>query len=329
MSKLSSRKVVSILQILQEHDKPLGSALIALKLQKFGIDMSERTVRHYLQQMDHDGLTNNFAKRGRMITPKGVNELGSAFVFEEVGLVAAKIDTLTYQMDFSMQKSVGSIILNLTTFHKQYLYSAFKQIKSVFQAKLGMGRYMTIGYPGTAIGNIKIDADKVAVGTVCSVTINGILLKKGIYTTSRFGGLLEISKGEPLRFIEIINYDGTTIDPLEIFIKGGMTSLKNVILTGNGKIGAGFREFPSIALNKVEKIKKRLDEIGLGGILMIGRPGQPLLDIPVSKGRTGMIVAGGLNPIAAVEETGISTENTAMKLFFDFNKMVPYTEIKV
>jgi repressor of nif and glnA expression len=329
MSKLSSRKVVSILQILQEHDKPLGSALIALKLHKFGIDMSERTARHYLQQMDHDGLTKNFAKKGRMITLKGVNELGSAFVFEEVGLVAAKIDTLTYQMDFSLQKSMGSIILNLTTFHKQYLYSAFKQIKSVFQAKLGMGRYMTIGYPGTTIGNIKIDTDKVAVGTVCSVTINGILLKKGIYTTSRFGGLLEISKGEPLRFIEIINYDGTTIDPLEIFIKGGMTSVKNVILTGNGKIGASFREFPSIALNKVEKIKKRLDEIGLGGILMIGRPGQPLLDIPVSKGRTGMIVAGGLNPIAAVEETGISTENTAMKLFFDFNKMVPYTEIKV
>lgn len=329
MSKLANRKVVSILQILQEHDKPIGSALIAPKLHKFGIDMSERTVRHYLQQMDNDGLTKNFAKRGRMITPKGINELGSAFVFEEVGLVAAKIDTLTYQMDFSLQKSMGSIILNLTTFHKQYLYSAFKQIESVFQAKLGMGRYMTIGYPGTAIGNIKIDNDKVAVGTVCSVTINGILLKKGIYTTSRFGGLLEISKGQPLRFVEIINYDGTSIDPLEIFIKGGMTGVKNVILTGNGKIGASFREFPSIAFNKVEKIKKRLDEIGLGGILMIGRPGQPLLDIPVSKGRTGMIVAGGLNPIAAVEETGISTENTAMKLFFNFNKMVSYTEIKV
>ena len=68
MSKLSNRKAVSILQILQEHDKPLGSALIALKLHKFGIDMSERTVRYYLKQMDHDGLTKNFAKKGRMIT---------------------------------------------------------------------------------------------------------------------------------------------------------------------------------------------------------------------------------------------------------------------
>lgn len=329
MSKLSDRKVVSILQILQEYDKPIGSAIIALKLQVFGVDMSERTVRHYLQRMDQDSLTKNFGKRGRIITPKGVDELKSAFVFEKVGFVATKIDTLTYQMDFSLQKSMGSIILNLTTFDKQHLYKAFKQIESVFQAKLGMGRYMTIGYPGTVIGNIKIDADRVAIGTVCSVTINGILFKKGIYTTARFGGLLEISKGQPLRFIEIINYDGTSIDPLEIFIKGGMTSVKNVTLTGNGRIGASFREFPSIALNKVERIKKRMEEIGLGGILMIGRPGQPLLGIPVPEGRTGMIVSGGLNPIAAVEETGISTENAAMKLFFNFNKMVSYTEIKV
>jgi len=329
MSNLSYRKVVSILQILQEHDKPLGSAIIALELRAFEVDMSERTVRYYLQRMDQDGLTNHFGKRGRVITPEGVNELKSAFVFEKVGVVASKIDTMTYQMDFSLQKSMGSIILNLTTFHKQYLYKAFKQIESVFQAELGMGRYMTIGYPGTAIGNIKIDADRVAIGTVCSVTINGILLKKGIYATARFGGLLEISKGQPFRFIEIISYDGTSIDPLEIFIKGGMTSVKQAVLTGNGRIGASFREFPSVALNKVERIKKRMDEIGLGGILMIGKPGRPLLGIPVPEGRIGMIVSGGLNPIAAVEETGISTENVAMKLFFNFNKMVSYTEIKV
>ena len=62
---------------------------------------------------------------------------------------------------------------------------------------------------------------------------------------------------------------------------------------------------------------------------MLGKPGRPLLDIPVSEGSTGMIVVGGLNPLAAVEETGIPTENLAMKLLFNFNKMVPYTEIKL
>jgi len=62
---------------------------------------------------------------------------------------------------------------------------------------------------------------------------------------------------------------------------------------------------------------------------MLGKPGRSLLDIPVSEGSMGMIVVGGLNPLAAVEETGIPTENIAMKLLFDFNKMVPYTQIRV
>ena len=329
MNKLSEKKLVSILQILQESNKPLSSSVIALKIQELGYDLSERTIRYYLQIMDNDGFTENLGKKGRIITSKGIDELNSAFVFDKVGFIAAKIDTLSYQMNFSIQKESGTIILNLTTFHKQYLYSAFKEIESVFNAGLGMGRYVILGYPGSTIGNIKLDNDTVAIGTVCSVTLNGILLKNGITTASRFGGVLEISNGQPQRFTEIINYDGTSVDPLEIFIKGGMTSVKSAISEGSGKIGASFREFPSVALPRVEKIKERLEEIGLNGILIIGKPGRPLLDVPVSEGRVGMIVAGGMNPMAAVEESGIPTRNTAMKLLFDFSKMTLYTKVKV
>ncbi len=326
--KMQRRKIVSFLQILQDSSKPVGSTKIALSMQEHGFDLSERTVRYYLKKMDSDGLTQNFGKKGRVITPKGLQELKSAFVFDKVGFIASKIDTLTYQMDFSVNKSSGTIILNLTAFPKQYFDEAYEKIKAVFDAGFGMGKFTVVGYPGSTIGNIIIDSDKIAIGTVCSVTINGIFLKKGIYTTSRFGGVLEISNGVPLRFTEIINYDGTSVDPLEIFIKGKMTKVNETIMTGNGKIGASFREFPSIALNKALKLKNKLDDIGLGGILMIGRPGRPLLDIPVPDGRVGMIVAGGLNPIAAVEESGIPTENTALKSIFNFNMMIPYTEIK-
>ena len=61
---------------------------------------------------------------------------------------------------------------------------------------------------------------------------------------------------------------------------------------------------------------------------MIGKPGRPLLDIPVSEGRVGMIVAGGLNPMAAVEESGIATENIAMGALFEFERLVPFWELK-
>ena len=176
MNLAHDRKIVTILQILQDFNKPIGSTLIALKLQELGYDLSERTVRYYLQKMDHEGLTNNLEKKGRTITNKGINELKSAFVFEKVGFIASRIDTLAYQMDFSPQKLEGSIILNLSTFRNHYIYKAFEQIKEVFKAGLGMGKFVTIGFPGSQIGNISIDPDKIAIGTVCSVTLNGIFL---------------------------------------------------------------------------------------------------------------------------------------------------------
>lgn len=329
MDKNPQRKIISILNILHDADGSLGGTRIAQRLQKFGFDLSQRMVRNYLQKMDQDGFTQNLGKRGRKITPKGEEELKSAFVIEKLGFVASKIDTLTYQMSFSLRKLKGKIILNLSTIDKRYLTKAIQQIQLVFRAGLGMGRFVFLGTPGTSMGSKRIEGKKVAIGTVCSVTINGILLNEGIHTTSRFGGLLELVEGRPFRFTEIINYDGSTIDPLEIFIKAGMTRTRQAVLTGNGKIGASFREVPSIALSKVEKVRKKLDGIGLGGILMIGKPGRPLLNIPVSEGRVGMIVAGGLNPMAAVEESGIATENMALSKLFEFEQLIPFWELKV
>lgn len=329
MDNRYQQKIVSILNILNEAGRPLGGTKIAQKLQDFGFVLSQRTVRNYLRELDLNGLTRNLGKRGRKITDKGKEELKSALVIKKVGVIASKIDTMTYQMDFSLRKQKGKIILNVSSMDKQYLYKANQQIQKVFRAGIGMGSFLVLGLPGTKMGNIQIEDKKAGIGTVCSVTINGIFLNEGIHVTSRFGGLLELAKGVPLRFTEIINYDGSSIDPLEIFIKGGMTDVQQVVRTGNGRIGASFREFPSVALPKVEHIKRRLDRIGLGGILMIGRPGRPLLEIPVSEGRVGMIVSGGLNPLAAVEEVGITTENTAMRTLFDFDQLIPYWEVKV
>jgi repressor of nif and glnA expression len=325
MEKKYQRKIVSVLKILSDAEKPLGGTRIAKRLEEYGFDLSQRMVRNYLQRMDQEGLTKNLGKRGRIITPRGEEELKSSFVFEKVGFVASKIDSLTYQMSFSLRKRTGKIILNLSAISTNDIHRAIHSIELVFRAGLGMGRFVALNVPPD--DRDRVEEDKAAIGTVCSVTINGIFLSEGIHTTSRFGGLLELVKGRPVRFTDIINYDGSSIDPLEIFVKGGMTSVSQAVLTGNGKIGASFREVPSVALSKVEKIKKRLQVMGLGGILMIGKPGRPLLEIPVSEGRVGMIVAGGLNPLAAVEESGISTENVAMKALFEFENLIPFWEL--
>jgi repressor of nif and glnA expression len=123
--------------------------------------------------------------------------------------------------------------------------------------------------------------------------------------TSRFGGLLEMRGGQAVRFIELIEYSGTTLDPLEAFIRAGMTNVRACAASGAGIIGASFREIPSAAIEDAMKLQKAMRRKGLGGIMAIGQPNKPLLGVPVAEGRTGVIVVGGLNPVAALHEAGI------------------------
>jgi len=327
MEPRTHRKVISILRILHDADKPLGSTRIARELHATGIDRSHRTIRYYLGMMDEEGLTRNLGKRGRAITPLGEMELRGARTVEKVGFMAAKVDELAYQMSFDIDRMQGKLILNISLIDHADVRRAVDKMLRVYSAGLGMGRYVAIATPGEQLGDFVVPEGSCAVGTVCSITVNGVLLKKGIVTKSRFGGLLEMRGGQPHRFTEIINYDGTTIDPLEIFISGQMTQVGQAASTGNGIVGASFREIPTVGINEVERINAKLEETGLGAALVIGKPNQPLLDVPVAHGRTGIIVMAGLNPLAAVEEVGVKTTNWAMKTMFGFEQLAPYEEL--
>jgi len=321
------RKISGILSILNRAGRPLGGKKIAQELEGYGIDLSQRTVCHYLGLMDRLGFTRSYGKRGRVITDVGRRELESGLIVDKLGFVASRVDTLSYKMSFNVNLRRGKIILNISTLPRNALQSALKEINNVYAYGLSMGKLVALGRPGTSLGEFKVPADQYAVGTICSLTINGVLLRANIATTSRFGGLLEFRDHKPLRFTHMINYDGTTLDPLEIFIKGKMTRVKDILETGNGVIGASFREVPAVALPDVKTIIKKLEKIGLAGVLLIGRAKQSLLDIPVAQGRAGLIVVGGLSPMSAVEESGIPTHNMAMNTLFEFENLIPYNDL--
>jgi repressor of nif and glnA expression len=167
----------------------------------------------------------------------------------------------------------------------------------------------------------------IGIGTVCSITLNGVLLANGIPTNSRFGGLLELRDKKPTRFVEIIHYEGTTLDPLEVFIRSGMTDYSGAVESGNGKIGASFREVPAESRDRVIELAKKLEKVGLGGFHTIGWPGRPLLEVPVSEGRVGAIVIGGLNPVAILEEKGIRVHSRALAGLAAYERLFPYQEL--
>ncbi|MBN1698744.1 MAG: DUF128 domain-containing protein [Spirochaetales bacterium] len=326
MKETIERKRLAILRILKEARGPLVSHLITEKLLGMGYDISERTVRFHLLALDKDELTEDLGKQGRSITEKGLKELTRARVFEKVGFLAAKIDQMIYQMDFNLENLSGNVVMNVSFIERRHSARAGPLMSRVFRAGFSMGNRLALFASGEKIGELSVPEGYVGIGTVCSITVNGVLLSYGVPTTSRFGGLLEMKNHEPSRFVAIINYDGTTLDPLEIFIKSGMTNYTEATESGNGQIGASFREMPAPSRERVIEVAEKLDKAGLGGFMSIGWPGQSLLEIPVNEGRIGAIVIGGLNPVAILEEVDIPVYSNTLSGYIEYGRLFHYEE---
>lgn len=327
MSEKTEKKKLAILRVLQEAERPLGSSKITERLVAEHHEISERTVRFYLIGMDDEGLTENLGRRGRRITNLGLEELASARVIEKVGFLAAKIDQMTYRMSFNLSSKAGTVVVNVSLVDESQLEEAAPLVKKVFAAGYAMGQLLTLFPSGERLGETAIPEGMIGIGTVCSITLNGVLLSHGIPTHSRFGGLLELQNYKATRFVEVIHYSGTTLDPLEIFIRSGMTDYFGATETGNGRIGASFREVPAESRKEVTVLARKLEEVGLGGFMTIGWPGQPLLEIPVNQGQVGAIVIGGLNPAAILEERGIRTQSRALAALIDYERLFRFHEL--
>ena len=163
--------------------------------------------------------------------------------------------------------------------------------------------------------------------TVCSVAMYGVLLKAGIPTEFRFGGVLEVRNLKPRRFVAIIDYAGTSLDPSEQFIRARMTSVGEAARTGNGKILGVFRTIPAPARGVVEEKIAMLKEAGIGGVYALGNNSEPLCQIPVALNRIGVVQLGGLNPVAAAVEVGIEIENAAESGLIDFQQLRSFWQL--
>jgi repressor of nif and glnA expression len=327
MDERKEKKILDILKILQNSPDPLASGPITEALENDGQEISERTVRMYLSEMEEEGLIETLGKKGRIITPKGRSEIEASGTLQRVGYLSARIDRMIFNMNFDLELRAGTVVVNTTVIPKKAMVDKLSQVIKVFDKGYAMGQLVGLIPEGSDFNGLKIPAGHVGFCTVCSITLNGVLLKKGVPVRSIFSGILELKKGQVTRFAEMINYDGTSIDPLELFIRGRLTDYLGAIRDGNGRIGAGFREIPSDSYELVNLLADRLTRIGLGAFLTIGKPNQPILNVPVREGCCGVIVIGGLNPVAVFEESGIPVLPKALSGLMEFHQLFPYTEL--
>ncbi|MBE9501724.1 MAG: DUF128 domain-containing protein, partial [Chloroflexi bacterium] len=133
--------------------------------------------------------------------------------------------------------------------------------------------------------------------------------------------------GKPLRFVELIQYSGSSLDPAELYIASKMTSVGQVVRRGEGRILANFREIPAICQPLGEKVAAGLKEAGLDGLLMMGEVSKSVCGVPVELNKVGMILAGGLNPVAAAVESGIAVENHSMSTVMHYRDLIKFWDL--
>lgn len=322
------RKILSILKVLQKHQEPLGGGLIAQQLKDHGVALSERAVRYHLRLMDERGLTVLVGNQdGRVITEKGISEIRRALVKDKVGFAITKIELLAFRTTFDPRTRNGTVPLNVSFFPKADFDRAYAAMKPAFDNGLCVSQLVAFSTGGQAIGDLVVPDDEVGFGTVCSIVINGALLKAGVPMDSRFSGTLQLINKKPTRFTEIIHYNGCSLDPSEIFIKARMTSVQEAIGTGDGEILANFREVPALCLPVVEDVISGLKAAGIDGVIDKGNPSEAVCETSVEPNKVGMVLVGGLNPVAAAQEVGIEAENHSMSTVVNYGDLVQFAEL--
>ncbi len=321
------KKLLLILRILRDSGQPMGARLIARRMAEHGVPLSERMVRYHLGLTDERGLTELAGRRdGRAITKRGIEEIGSARVRDRLSLAISRIETLAFRTTFDPLKKRGMVPVNISLIPLAKFRQAVGTMQTAFDKGICVSRLVALAKPGQKLGETVVPEGKIGLATVCSIVVNGVLLKNGVPMDSKFGGIVQFFRGEPLRFVELIHYSGSSLDPSEAFIRARMTSVRDVIAEGEGRILANFREIPALSKDLAERIVKALRDSGIDGVLAIGKVSEPVCEVPVDLNKVGMILAGGLNPVCCAQEAGIDVENLAMSAVIEFGELRPFED---
>lgn len=322
------RKSILILRILNQAQGSVGARIIARRLKDYGVSLSERAVRYHLQFMDTKELTRFVGRRdGRIITAKGIEELRNARVHDKVGYCISRMEILSYKTTFDAKAGKGMVPINVSFFPRDSFKDALKGMKTAFDKGFCVSELVATAPEGAFLGDVHVPDGSIGFATVCSIVLTGMLLKRGIPVESKFGGILQMSEHKPMRFVELIHYSGTSLDPSEAFISARMTAVRGVLQHGEGKILANLSEIAGVCRDGVEEVIRDLKDVGMNPVISMGKMGESVCQAPVDVNKMGIVLIGGLNPVAAIKEAGIEETNLPMSTVMDYKDLRRFSSV--
>lgn len=235
--------------------------------------------------------------------------------------VHTRIEEYAMQVTYDPREGRGLVVYNLSLVPDTHLDDAISTMKETYRAGLcvsGLVRF--IGAEESA-GGFKIPEGQTGIVTVCSSTLDGILLRRGIPYNPIGGGIVEIESRVPRRFTHLILYEYTTIDPLQALLSQEITSVTRIVRKGSGNILANIRQCHMEAEEAVGEIIDELSGSSFSPVLDVGLPNTPALGVTVDPQYMGIVALGGTNPMAAIKEKGIPVTTYAIKGLMDAGEM--------
>ncbi len=232
-----------------------------------------------------------------------------------------RIEEYALRVTYRPEEDAGTIIYNLSLIESPDLDFTLSIMKEAHKAGITISDRILVAGPGEQVGDYIVPDGKHAVCTMCSITLDALLLRRGIPINPIGGGIVEVEGRVPRRFTSMILYRDTTLDPLEVLISQEATSILDVMRHRNGNILANIRECHMEAEPLMGAVLDELTAIGFSGILDIGAPNFPLLGVPVSPQYVGVAMVGGTNAMAAVKEAGRPVVTRALKGLIDIREM--------
>jgi hypothetical protein len=313
----SERKYLEILRILKEHRDPMGAKRLSEMMAERGFVLTDRAVQYYLRYLDDMGFTEKVGNTGRVLTPLGLSETESALVDERIGFIISRLERLAFRTTFDPSTSTGDVAYNLSIVADNDLDRVCQVFDRV--AAAGYGFFSTYRVLDR---DPRVPHGHAGIVTVCSITMDGVLQRMGVPVAMAYGGTLSHSGGEVQGFSHLIGYRGTTIDPLQLFISAGLTSIRSVVDRQTGMALANVREVPAGTRSRVESMVAQMRECGF---LFPVAMGSRVFNLVPSPYRLSLVSYSGLNLVGCGIEEGISIRTEIGAGNIPFSKVMEAT----
>ena len=164
-----------------------------------------------------------------------------------LSFVDHRIEELAIRVTYDPISHSGLVIANISYVPDALLDQALSTFQMTCDAQVTPSRLVRvvspydsnkpkIYAPDHSFLPYEIPQNHTAILTLCSVTVVGLLIRNKILVRPIGGGVVEISDNAPRRFIHMIRYDATTIDPLLVLISQETTSIHAIMEIGSGNL---------------------------------------------------------------------------------------------